>query len=194
MTSTTSSRTDPIQRPSSPYTYDYHLSQWSLPIPHQWRLHVLHASCREIPAFLQYLCRYFTHHPTCWGWNDILPFNWETEGSFSQPYDNTREQPPSTPDIAREPLSHTLVSQDPLDFDPLKYIPVSTSFQPPNIDTLPVDPKTAAYQRRNFGLLTLHEQLGHLSFSILRLMKICNITPPWFRTRWSTYMHRVCLR
>ena len=37
--------------------------------------------------------------------------------------------------------------------------------------------KEIAYQRKQFRLMTIHEQLGHLSFSILKLMARCGMIP-----------------
>ena len=73
--------------------------------------------------------------------------------------------------------SLTSIPSQPLDSFPLKSSPFSTSFETSSTSPIPDAPAVEIYKKKQFRLLTLHEQLGHVSFSILRLLSKCGIIP-----------------
>ena len=91
--------------------------------------------------------------------------------------DKTREISP-TPSNTREhicpPCTIPLTDSD---FAPLKSSPEKESFDILDASNLQSDPKMDAVRQKQFRLLTIHERLGHVSFTILRLMAKCGLIP-----------------
>ena len=94
-------------------------------------------------------------------------------------HDKTREsaRPASQlHDKARE-QSSSIDFDDPT-FAPISTIPTTSEFCIPCTPSVPVeDPSIATTRRKQLRLLTIHESLGHLSFTILRSMARCGIIP-----------------
>ena len=63
------------------------------------------------------------------------------------------------------------------DFNPIKTKPVASKFDSGSISLPTQDADVLAMQRKKTRLLMYHEKLGHLSFSILRLMARAGIIP-----------------
>ena len=78
------------------------------------------------------------------------------------------------------------IEYNPLHIYPLQSTAIATGFHFNTPDVLHVDIVTSSYRRKQFRLLTIHEKLGHLSFSTLHLMdnsgmipqNLVNIDPP----------------
>ena len=103
--------------------------------------------------------------------------------------DKTRELPPHLHDslnTARESSSpsnpHTCIPV-PIpytdnNFDPLKSSPVTEPFSTDPSSSLPPDDRDIEIERqKKLRLLTIHERLGHVSFSVLKLLARCGLTP-----------------
>ena len=64
------------------------------------------------------------------------------------------------------------------DFVPIRSTPHSSNFcLPCTSQEIVEDPSILATRRKQLRLLTIHESLGHLSFSVLKLMARCGIIP-----------------
>ena len=88
----------------------------------------------------------------------------KTREQTSEGHDKTREQTPEGHDKTRE--------------SPVKKQPIDITFDPDTESTkILKQAKDTAYQRKQFRLMTIHEQLGHLSFAVLKLMARCGLIP-----------------
>ena len=106
--------------------------------------------------------------------------------------DKTRETSFLSSDKARENLDHpsnattnaTTTSRicipvhNDTDFEPLKSTPTTETFTSKLSSQLPQDDRAIEIERqKQLRLLTIHERLGHVSFSILKLLARCGIIP-----------------
>ena len=63
------------------------------------------------------------------------------------------------------------------DFSPIKTKPVTSKFDPVPVSLPTQDADVLAMQQKKTRLLMYHEKLGHLSFSVLRLLARAGIIP-----------------
>ena len=93
-----------------------------------------------------------------------------------EPPDKTRELPVNEGPTRYCPPCN--IPFDDTDFEPLKSTPISEDFTtctPSN--TAPGNDAMNQVRKKQFRLLTIHERLGHVSFSILKLMARCRLIP-----------------
>ena len=89
------------------------------------------------------------------------------------PTDKTRELPPSSNKLC-QPC--TAIPYDNEDFSPIRSHPISHDFTSTSSSPT-VDEEMDKVRQKQFRLLTIHERLGHISFSILKLMAKCGLIP-----------------